>query len=515
MDTKVGKMGSKYLVMLTAVLVVVLAACAAPPQPAAQPTTAPAETTTTSTTEITCKGVTVVIIGPAGGNIEYFAQGAKPWEEATGGKVELNAVPYADLQDKVLTAMSTGTYVADILNIPDGLSGDLMGGGYIEPVTDASKAKMDWDDQFPTYRERQLDWGGVTYGYPWDGDIHFLTYRKDLIEDSKHSEAFKAKYGYDLAMPTTWKQYFDFAEYFTEADWGDGQKHYGFAELPLRKGQGFHGFVSRAVAYAKHPDSPEFFFDPETMDALVSSPGFVRALEDWVAILDYAPPNFLNMGFMENAGAFQSGQVPLNINWSDMGPMTYDPENSVVNGLTAFGPLPGSDQVYNNKTKQWDSPANGNHAAYAAFGGWINVVPKNAMQKDCAMDLATFLGSKDAMNKASLAPGSGVNPARRSAMQDVNSWVKAGFKSEADAKNYLDAISAVLSNDNLVFQLRIPGYSEYQDALEVAVSKALAKQASPKEALDEAAKTWNQITDRIGREKQRKYYRESIGVSTP
>ncbi len=507
-------MHTKYL-LLASSLVFVAVACAAPSEPAAQPTVAAVQATTAFDAASACKGETVTIIGPAGGNVEYFAVGAKPWEEATGGKVNLNAVPYADLQDKILTAVGTNTYVGDILNIPNGLSGDLMGGGYIEPVSDGAKAKMDWDDLYPAYRERQLDWGGVTYAYPWDGDIHFLTYRKDLFGDAKYQEPFKLKYGYDLAVPSTWQQYRDIAEYFSEADWGDGKKHYGFAELPLRKGHGFHGFVSRAVSYAKHPEDPAFFFDPETMNARINNPGFVEALEDWVTILDYAPPNFLNMGFVENVAAFTSGQVPLNVNWADMGPAVYDPKNSLVNGLAAFAPLPGNSQVYNSKTKQWDKPTSGNTASYAAFGGWVNVVPKTAKQKLCAIDLATFLGTKDSMNKASLASSSGVNPARKSALQDTASWVNSGFKSDADAKSYLDAISDVLGNQNMVFQLRIPGYSEYQDAVEVAVSAALAKQASPQAALDDAAKKWEQITDRIGREQQLKYYRESIGVSAP
>lgn len=460
------------------------------------------------------EGVTVTIIGPAGGNVEYFATAAKPWEEETGGKLELNAVPYADLQDKILAAVSTGVWVADILNIPAGLGGDLMGGGYVLPVSDEAKEKMQWEDMFDAYTSRQLDWGGVTYGYPWDGDVHMLNYRKDLFADPKHKEAFKAKFGYDLDVPQTWEQYSDIAEYFTGWDWGigDGKNRFGFAELPLRKGHGIHGFVSRAVAYAKHPDDPAFFFDPETMDARINNPGFVKALEDWVADLAYAPPDFLNMGFVENVAAFAGGSVPFSVNWSDVGTMTYDPKSSSVIGMVGFAGLPGRDEVYNSKTGAWDKIEGGNHPAYAAFGGWINVVSKDAKNQEAAIDLATFLGSPEVMKQASLAPGSGVNPARRSTLDDIDAWVKGGFPTKEDAQDYTGAIMKILNNPNMVFQLRIPGYAQYQDALELAVSKALAKQATPQEALDEAAKTWNEITDRIGRDKQQELYRASIGL---
>lgn len=493
----------------------------APQATEALPTSAAPDTATPPTAAPIGKrfeGLTVTIIGPAGGNIEIFATLAKPWEEETGGKVELNAVPYADLQDKILTAVSSGVWTGDIYNVPSGLNGDLMGGGYVLPVPDNVKAKMQLDDMPEIYRARQLDWGGVQYGYPWDGDVHMLNYRKDLFTDATHQAKFKEKFGYDLQVPQTWAQYSNIAEYFTGWDWGigDGKSRYGFAELPLRKGHGFHGFVSRAVAYAKHPDDPAFFFDPIAMSPRINNPGFVRALEVWVNDLAYAPPDFLNMGFVENAGAFSSGTVPFAINWADIGTITYDPKNSTVVGKVGFGQLPGSDEVWNSKTAKWDILAGGNRPAYAAFGGWINVVPTNAKNQEAAIDLVAFLASPEIMKTASLTSGSGVNPARLSTLDDIDAWVakdgKPGFTTRKDAEGYTGAIKDILSNSNMVFQLNIPAYAQYQDALEIAVSKALAKQATPQKALDEAAAAWDSISDSVGREKQLKLYRQSIGL---
>ena len=42
-----------------------------------------------------------------------------------------------------------------------------------------------------------------------------MFYRKDLFENADEQAAFKAKYGYDLAVPTTWDAYRDAAEFFT------------------------------------------------------------------------------------------------------------------------------------------------------------------------------------------------------------------------------------------------------------------------------------------------------------
>ena len=49
-------------------------------------------------------------------------------------------------------------------------------------------------------------------------------------------------------------------------------------------------------------------------------------------------------------------------------------------------------------------------------------------------------------------------------------------------------------------------YTQYQDALELAISKALSGQMSSVDALNEAANAWNSITDKIGRSSQKKLY---------
>ena len=57
--------------------------------------------------------------------------------------------------------------------------------------------------------------------------------------------------------------------------------------------------------------------------------------------------------------------------------------------------------------------------------------------------------------------------------------------------------------------LRIPGAAEYWHELDVRVSSVLAGKANPKAALDEIYQAWEQITDRYGRESQKKLYAES------
>ena len=43
---------------------------------------------------------------------------------------------------------------------------------------------------------------GQVYGFPFTALTMYMWYRKDLLEDPKEQQGFKAKYGYDLQVPT-------------------------------------------------------------------------------------------------------------------------------------------------------------------------------------------------------------------------------------------------------------------------------------------------------------------------
>jgi multiple sugar transport system substrate-binding protein len=192
--------------------------------------------------------------------------------------------------------------------------------------------------------------------------------------------------------------------------------------------------------------------------------------------------------------------------------MAYDPSTSVVAGKVGYALTPGSMETFDAVTGKWVTFDKPNYAPYAAYGGWQNVVPANAKEKEAAIDLATYLSAPETMLYASVTPGSGVNPARASTISNTDAWLSV-FPDAKAVNDYLSIQQEALSNPNLIYNMRLPGYIQYQDALELAVSKALAKQVTPKEALDEAAASWNQITDKLGRETQRKLYRQSIGLT--
>ena len=59
--------------------------------------------------------------------------------------------------------------------------------------------------------------------------------------------------------------------------------------------------------------------------------------------------------------------------------------------------------------------------------------------------------------------------------------------------------------------LRIEGAPEYWDIMDKNLSAAMAGQKTAQQALDDTAAAWEQITDRLGRDKILKQYQEAIG----
>lgn len=434
-----------------------------------------------------------------------LTQAAAVWKEKTCGTVNVVEFPWSELYPKIATALSGGEATFDAVTFAPAWTPDFT--PFLTEMPAAMRQGKDWEDIHPVYRERLMVWDGKVLSQTMDGDLHATTYRIDLLEDPKEKEAFKAKYGYDLAPPRTWKQYLDIAEFFTRPE----QNLWGTAEAFRRGGQQFWFFFSHAAAYANHPEHPgSMFFDPETMNAQINNPGWVRGLEEYIRASKLAPPNALNFSFGEVNAAMAGGQVAVSIGWGDTGVIAADPKQSKIPGKVGSSVLPSSDEVWNYKTKKWDKFPEPVQTSFMAFGGWQIAVPQASKNQEAAWDFIKTLTSPEVSGKAAVTGGTGVNPYRFSHVQNLDMW--KGLFSEREAKEYLGAQLDSMNAKNVALDMRLPAYFSYTEVLEIELSKALAGQVTPQEALDTVAKEWDRLTDELGRKEQLRAYRASMGL---
>ena len=98
--------------------------------------------------------------------------------------------------------------------------------------------------------------------------------------------------------------------------------------------------------------------------------------------------------------------------------------------------------------------------------------------KEAALDFAAFMARPELVKVLAVTGGTGINPARFSQFEALDLWIDAGFDEES-AKDYLDAILTGIAHPNAVLDLRIVGTPEYQQTLDVEITRAIAGDQRP------------------------------------
>ena len=460
-------------------------------------------------------GVTVNVMTQTGAIQEPLQRRAPDFEKLTGAKINIIAVPFSDLYQKVLTDWASGTNSVDAAVFAPQWMVDYAAGGYLEDLGSriAKDTAIQWDDISPFFRDFSSSFGGKTYLVPLDGDFHMLYYRTDVFEKA------------GLKPPATWDEYLADAKALNGKDFnGDGTKGFGSCIAKKRNAQSYW-FVTDVVGsmVQSKGTGQGTFFKTTDMTPLVDNDAFRKGLEFLKESSKYGPPDELNMDVSDTRPLFVSGKCALNLDWGDVGVLAIDPKTSKVIDKTGSIITPGSKEVLN-----WDSgkleactqascpnAIDGvNHAPYAAFGGWSGGInaKANGKVKDAAYAFFSFM-SQPAQSGIDVTIGAtGFNPFRKSQQSYSKAW-KDGGMSELAAKYYLGAIRASLESPNMILDLRIPQNQKYQQVvLDEAVSRFLSGEIDQNTAIKTIADGWTDLNNQIGKDDQLKFYKETLGI---
>ena len=440
----------------------------------------------------------------------------KPWEKYTGAKIKWIDLAQADYNARLQQSIATGTVDFDIVQSGAPYEGDLCGKGLTSEMAGWVADQIDLADYVGYLQAPTGTWDGKTYRISIDGDCHNFNYRTDYFENEDLAKAWKDEgHSGNWEVPTTWQKVTEVSKFLK------GKKHAGFPAygyLDVQKGWGGFGFYflgSIATAYAKHPDSPAFLFEPETMKPMVNNPAWVRAIQDVLDRRDCQPPDQINAdpgvtGFSQ----FLAGTGSMVSWWGDVGSNANTSDESLVQGNVGFDILPGSDDVYNWKTGKWETLSSGpNYAPNMAYIGWglycMKTVDMDTTKRKAAWSACAHIGGKDLSLWMSMYP-SGFQPYRNSHF-NIDEWVGAGY-TNAFASDYLASEADSYNHQNAAIEPRIPGIFQYYSIAEDELSKIYAGEYDAQTGADNIAAAWDKITDQIGRENQIKLYKASLGL---
>lgn len=429
-------------------------------------------------------GTTLNVVWEDGLQLEDPVKFSGPkWEELTGIKIEPIGKPFPELFPAQVAEHIGQTGAYDVLSVVPAWFGDFVGQGMLEPLgpfIDQYMNKADLDDFHPTYKDL-MNFGGQIYGIFDDGDTIILYYRTDLFEDQANRDAFKAQYGHDLAPPADWTQFDHIAAFFTEQGGGNS-----WGAASQRAPGQVYGWFSEEFR-----NRGGRFFDEETMDATLDSEAGVTTLTRMLESNRNMPAGIETWGFIEVLSAWMSGQLAMiGGTWPPIGrwsegttaeQLNWVPETQVA-GKVGYSIMPMGHSLHN-----------------AGFALGVSAASKN---KEAAYLFIQWLTSPTVSLERVMLPYALRDPYRLShyASEEYRArWANAG--------KYLDTLKAAA--DTCLLDIIMPGANEYHVAIDQMVTAA--QSGTPvADALASGNAAFNEITDRIGRDKQKAAYQDFL-----
>lgn len=455
-------------------------------------------------------GVELTFMGLNNQNLHNFLFRGflKPWEAYTGAKINWIDLAQADYNARLQQSIATGTVDFDIIEMGAPFEGDVLGKGLASEMPDWVKEQIDMDDYVDYLKAPVGTWNGKTYRVSIDGDCHTFAYRKDYFGSDGIGGA---------EVPSTWQEVNQVTkDLIGKEDPLTGLPAHGYLD-PLKGwgGFGFYFLENRAAAYAKHPNSPAWLFEPDTMKPMVNNPAWVQSIQDVMDLIEAGayPTDQINAD--PGTTAFQqflAGTGSMLMWWGDVGSSARTSDTSVVGDVVGFGINPASDRVYNAQSGAWEDTRN--EAPNMAYIGWgvyvMATVEGDEKKKKAAWSAAAHLGGKDLSLWASAYP-SGFQPYRNSHFR-FEEWEEAGYD-RAYVEDYLGSNADSYNHPNAAIEPRIPGIFQYYSVAEDELAKGYAGQyGSAQETADAIAAAWEKITDQIGRDSQIAVYKASLGL---
>jgi len=199
----------------------------------------------------------------------------------------------------------------------------------------------------------------------------------------------------------------------------------------------------------------------------------VEALEYYIYLMDeYMPPGATDVEWTGMITAMQQGTVGHMINWT-----------------ASFAPLENADVSKIVDLSGHTTPPAGEKGQTASHRGvWVITIPSDTRYPEVAWDFAVYQSTKEGFKKYALMGGFAP---RLSLFEDPDINEKYPYTS-VQKDNY-DAIAVAHAG-----RPHLPEYSELMEVVNRNLSRAEAKELTPKEALDAMALESGQLLKDLG-----------------
>jgi multiple sugar transport system substrate-binding protein len=398
------------------------------------------------------KAVTINYMVGAGSPFSQVVQKMiKPvFTKQSGINVNIVELPYEQTFPKAILEARNKSGAYDVIQINRPSLAAFVEPNYLLPVGEHISASV-LKDLFPAHR-KYITFNGKAYAVPHSNDLRALYYRSDLYKQA------------GLKPPTNWKEQEAQAKQLTEKN----GSRYGLILAGSAKGPGIWVLADLIAQNGG-----------EILDAdgqpKVDSPAAVEALDYFVRLLNtdkVLPPGTSNYVWADTRTLFPQGKGAMVQEFNDIIPLLDDPSNSVVAGKYDLALIPGNVKKATNNA------------------GWMVGIPVGAKHPDEAGKLIEFIVGMQAQTAMSLQTGT--LSGRKSVVDALIAKGKPG-RPKGDPKGkarwafYKEVVATTYELPRTAKEPAI------ETILGKALSSALSKQSSPKDAMAAAAKAIKQL----------------------
>lgn len=411
---------------------------------------------------------------------------AKQFSELTGINVDFEATSWDQMYDKAIKDMEANTGIYDFVYIEQDIIYQYL---YNDYLTNISKALADNADikapnvdfaDFTTFANYFKNGDGDLFGIPMEAFTKMYLYRKDLFGDAAIQEAFKAKYGYDLAPATNHTQYRDIAEFFTaygqqndmqlwgttvQGSTGHPASTYEYLES-IAPSFGLYnwGIVNTATDGSNNYKATSA--NGGSLDGVIAK----EALAFWVDLLKFAPPESTSSTWDEVASTFAAGRAAQGWVYFENGAwISTDADRSVVVGNVGVALPPTAEGVI--------AAAEAGEGYIGYYDGGAFGLPHSSKNKEAALLFLQYIAQKE------VQPGWALAAPRVTHTATFSDPVVI----ENDAK--VDGYYTLLRDQGKLFggAPAFPFHAAIRETIDPFIHRALAGELTAGEALDQAA----------------------------
>lgn len=262
--------------------------------------------------------------------------------EMAGGTISMQVVDFDSMHQKILLDAPSATPAFDAYSWEFSWLGEMVGANALRPLDDFVErdAEMLKIDDIPRANWDATVWEGKRYGIPVQPHAELTWWRTDLLEAA------------GLQAPKTTDDLLAAAKALHNPNEGV----YGFL---WKGGRGAPLGQTMVHAFAAF-DQPAFpnWRQGDWMPALNTDKAV--AATEWVRqMAEYAPPDYLNIAWDDEARRFAQGEAAMTFTWFGRESFFSDPTKSKIVGKYAAGPWPAAPGL---------PPRN-------SFGGWVLGLP--------------------------------------------------------------------------------------------------------------------------------------------